>query len=134
MEPSCPRDCLFCLTVRPGKQSRLTIRLVCLTVRPVEPSCLWNCLVCLTVTPVERSCLTIRLVCLTVPPVEASCLWNCLVCVAVLPYRTVEIGGKTTSGNGQAWNSPSPRGQWRTGKNGGNWLRNRLWCPNDLRG
>ena len=25
-------------------------------------------------------------------------------------------GGKTTSGNGQAWNSPSPRGQWRTGK------------------
>ena len=25
-------------------------------------------------------------------------------------------GGKTTSGNGQALNSPSPRGQWRTGK------------------
>ena len=25
-------------------------------------------------------------------------------------------GGKTTSGNGQAWNSPSPRGQWRTWK------------------
>ena len=24
--------------------------------------------------------------------------------------------GKTTSGNGQAWSSPSPRGQWRTGK------------------
>ena len=40
-------------------------------------------------------------------------------------------GGKTTSGNGQAWSSPSPRGQWRTGKNGGNWLRNHLWCPND---
>ena len=31
-------------------------------------------------------------------------------------------GGKTTSGNGQAWSSPSPRGQCRTGKNGGNWL------------
>ena len=29
-------------------------------------------------------------------------------------------GGKTTPGNGQAWSSPSPRGQWRTGKNGGN--------------
>ena len=29
-------------------------------------------------------------------------------------------GGKTTSGNGQAWSSPSPRGQLRTGKNGGN--------------
>ena len=43
-------------------------------------------------------------------------------------------GGKTTSGNGQAWSSPSPRGQWRTGKNGGNWLQNHLWCPSDPRG
>ena len=43
-------------------------------------------------------------------------------------------GGKTTSGNGQAWSSPSPRGQWSTVKNGGNWLRNHLWCPNDPRG
>ena len=25
-------------------------------------------------------------------------------------------GRKTTSGNGQAWSSPSPRGQWRTEK------------------
>ena len=25
-----------------------------------------------------------------------------------------------------AWSSPSPRGQWRTGKNGGNWLHNDL--------
>ena len=29
-------------------------------------------------------------------------------------------GGKTTSGNGQAWSWPSPRGQWRTEKNEGN--------------
>ena len=29
-------------------------------------------------------------------------------------------GRETTSGNGQAWSSPSPRGQWRTEKNGGN--------------
>ena len=29
-------------------------------------------------------------------------------------------GGKTASGNGQAWSSPSPRGQWRTEKNGEN--------------
>ena len=43
-------------------------------------------------------------------------------------------GGKTTSGNRQAWNSASPRGQCRTGKNGGNWLRKHLWCPNDPRG
>ena len=27
-------------------------------------------------------------------------------------------GGKTTSGNGRAWSSASPRGQWRTGENG----------------
>ena len=27
-----------------------------------------------------------------------------------------EMHGKTTSGNEQAWSSPSPRGQWRTGK------------------
>ena len=31
-------------------------------------------------------------------------------------------GGKTTSGNGQAWSSPSPGEQWRKKKNGGNWL------------
>ena len=43
-------------------------------------------------------------------------------------------GGKTTSGNGQAWSSAGPRGQWRTGENGENWLRNHLWCPNDPRG
>ena len=29
-------------------------------------------------------------------------------------------GGKTTSGNGQAWSSPSPRGKRRTLINGGN--------------
>ena len=42
-------------------------------------------------------------------------------------------GGKTTSGNGQAWSALSPRGQWRTGEDGGNWLRNHLWCPEDPR-
>ena len=35
-------------------------------------------------------------------------------------------GGKTTSGNGLAWSSPSPRGPWRKEKDGGNWLRNHL--------
>ena len=43
-------------------------------------------------------------------------------------------GGKTTSGHEQALSSPSPRGQWRTGKNGRNWLRTHLWCLNDPRG
>ena len=42
--------------------------------------------------------------------------------------------GMKTSGNGQAWSSASPRGQWRAGKNGENWLQNHLWCPNDPRG
>ena len=28
----------------------------------------------------------------------------------------------------------SPRGPWRTGKNGENWLQNNLWCPNDPHG
>ena len=41
-------------------------------------------------------------------------------------------GGKTTLGNGQVWSSASPRGQWRTGENEENWLRNHLWCPNNL--
>ena len=43
--------------------------------------------------------------------------------------KTRQTGGKTTSGNGQAWSSASPRGQWKTGKNGENWLQNHLWCP-----
>ena len=43
-------------------------------------------------------------------------------------------GGKTTPGNGQAWSSPSPRGLWKTEKNGGKWLWSHLWCPNDPRG
>ena len=42
-------------------------------------------------------------------------------------------GGKTL-GSGQAWSSSSPRGLWRTGKDGENWLRSRLWCPTDPRG
>ena len=43
-------------------------------------------------------------------------------------------GGKTKAPNGQAWSSPSPRGQWIKGKYRGNWLRNHLWCPNNPRG
>ena len=45
--------------------------------------------------------------------------------------RTTEEVVKTASGNGQAWSSASPRGQWKTGENGENWLQNHLWCPND---
>ena len=28
----------------------------------------------------------------------------------------------------------SPRGQWKQGENGGNWLRNHLWCSKDTCG
>ena len=45
--------------------------------------------------------------------------------------QTEEEVGRLHQGMRQAWSSPSPRGQWRTGKTGGNWLRNHLWCPND---
>ena len=48
--------------------------------------------------------------------------------------QTEEEVGRQHQGNGQAWSSPSPRGQWRTAKNGENWLQNHLWCPNDPRG
>ena len=41
---------------------------------------------------------------------------------------------KEEVGRQQTWSSPSPRGQWRTEKNGGSWLQNHLLCPNDLRG
>ena len=43
--------------------------------------------------------------------------------------------GKTTSGDGQAWSLPSLRGQWRTEKNGGNWLWNHCGAqwPSQLR-
>ena len=37
-------------------------------------------------------------------------------------------------GHGQAWSSASPRGRWRTGENGENWLQNHLWCPNVVKG
>ena len=70
--------------------------------------------------------------------VSRSLVWPKLSCKAQWKGEEDEAdwgkGGKTTSGNGQAWSSPSPRGQWRTGKNGENWLQNHLWCPNDPRG
>ena len=43
-------------------------------------------------------------------------------------------GRKTTLGNGQAWSSLKPRGQWRTGKKGGNWLWSHPLCPKDPHG
>ena len=48
--------------------------------------------------------------------------------------QTEEEVGRQHQGMRQAWSSRSPRGQWRTGKNGENWLQNYLWSPNDPRG
>ena len=39
-----------------------------------------------------------------------------------------------TTGNEQVLSSPSPRGQWRIGENGGNWFLNHLSCLNNPRG
>ena len=39
---------------------------------------------------------------------------------------------KTPSGNGQAWSSASPRGQWRTGKNGENGCKIICGAPTTL--
>ena len=38
-------------------------------------------------------------------------------------------GWKIATENGQAWSSQSLRGQWKTEKNGGNWMWSHLWCP-----
>ena len=43
------------------------------------------------------------------------------VCGMVEDEADTKRGEKTISGNGQARSSPSPRGQWRTEKNVGNW-------------
>ena len=53
-------------------------------------------------------------------------------------------GGRRQGGQRKRWQdnirewtgleSASSKGQWRTGKNGENWLQNHLWCPNDPRG
>ena len=48
--------------------------------------------------------------------------------------ETNKRGGRTKSRNGQAWSSPSPRGQLSTEKNRGNWLWSHLRSPNDPRG
>ena len=53
-------------------------------------------------------------------------------------------GGRRQGGQRKRWEDNirewtglefgSPRGQWRTEKNGENWLQNHLWCPNYPRG
>ena len=58
-----------------------------------------------------------------------------------LPYRAPNYG-LLDDISAFAWHklrtsgleSASPRGQWRTGENGENWLQNHPWCPNDPRG
>ena len=48
--------------------------------------------------------------------------------------QTEEEVGRHQGMMDRQWSSAGPRGQWRTGKNGENWLRNHLWCPDDPRG
>ena len=40
-------------------------------------------------------------------------------------------GGKTTSDSGQDRSFQSHRRLWRTDRDGGSWLRDQRWCPND---
>ena len=47
--------------------------------------------------------------------------------------QTEEEVGRQHQEMGRPGVRHSPRGQWRTEKNEGNWLRNYLWCPNDPR-
>ena len=64
---------------------------------------------------------------------QTAVVWSCLPFIRSGQNYLARHSGKITSGNGQAWNLPSPRGQWRTGKNGGHWRWNHLWCPNNPR-
>ena len=45
--------------------------------------------------------------------------------------QTEEEVGRQHQGLDRPGARQSPRGQWKQGENGGNWLRNHLWCPND---
>ena len=75
---------------------------------------------------------------------QTSVIWSCLLFIKSCQNHLARHserrkktrqrgrGGKTISGNGRAWSSSSPRGQWRTGKNGGNWLQNICGSPATL--
>ena len=49
------------------------------------------------------------------------------------PRHTEEEMGRQHQGMDRPGVRQVSEGQWRTGKNGENWLQYRLWCPNDLR-
>ena len=78
------------------------------------------------------------------PETQTAVVWSCLPFIRPCQNhlaghsergeKTRQTEKETTSGNGQALSSPAHRGQWRTGGNGGNWLRNHLLCPNNPRG
>ena len=59
-------------------------------------------------------------------------LWLFLNCESCRPKTHKRL--KERFLNHESCSSPSPRRQWRTGKNGGNWLQTPLWCPNNPRG
>ena len=75
---------------------------------------------------------------------QTAVVWSCLLFIRSVQNhlaRHSERGEKTrqreeeVGRQHQRMDRPAagPRGQWKTGKNGENWLRNHLWCPNDLR-
>ena len=60
--------------------------------------------------------------CQVVPCLWLSIWWK----QATIPYRI-----SRRLGQNKDCTKPSHRRPWRTGKNGGNWLWNHLWCPED---
>ena len=77
---------------------------------------------------------------------QTAVVWSCFPFIRPgqnIVKGTVK-GGRRQGGQRKRWednirewtdlSSASPRGLWRTGKNGENRLQNHLWCPNDPRG
>ena len=68
---------------------------------------------------------------------QTAVVWSCLLFNRSGQNHLVNVRhserGKKTRQTEEEVERHQGRGQWRTGKNGGNWLWNHLWCPNDPR-
>ena len=77
---------------------------------------------------------------------QTAVVWSCFACIrsgqnhlarhterGKKTRQTVEEVGRQHEGMEKVRQVPEGSGE-HGGKNGGNWLRNHLWCPNDPRG
>ena len=60
--------------------------------------------------------------------IQATEMW-CYQKILCISHKNHVTNEKVRANIQQAIGPPSPRGLWRTGKNGGNWLWNHLLCP-----